>query len=213
MNAPLLLVILFLAIQPCFATVIDFDDIVAENMNQPGDTYASEGIEFSTWDNITDMVSIGDLISLTGSLDTFWLLVNDNAVSDGRFAAATGGGDREVLMIFSTPITSLFLHTDDTSETGDTVRLLALASTGFDSQYEVLLLDEGLDNATSSPGNVLSISGAPFSYALFQTVGEQEGFDDVTFDFEVTAVPEPGTVGLTLLGLGAILALRRKRLD
>lgn len=211
MNAPFLLVVLFLAIQPCFATVIDFDDIVAENMNQAGDTYASEGIEFSTWDNITDAVSVGDFISLTGGLSTFWLIVNDNAVSDGRFAAATGGGDREVLMSFITPITSLSLHTDDASEGPETVRLLALVSTGLDTQFQVLALDEGLDNATSSPGNELFVSGVSFSYALFQTVGEQEGFDDVTFNLEVTPVPEPGTIGLTLLGLGAILTLRRKR--
>jgi len=154
-------------------------------------------------------VAVGDLISLTGGLSTFWLIVNSNAISDGRFAAATSGGDREVLMSFSSPITSLFLHTDDASEGPETVRLLALFSTGLDTQFQVLALDEGLDNATTSPANELFVSGVPFSYALFQTVGEQEGFDDVTF--ELTAVPEPQTMGLTLLGLGAMFALRRKR--
>jgi hypothetical protein len=93
-------------------------------------------------------------------------------------------------------------------ESGQTVRLLALLSTGLDTQFKVLALDEGLDNETTSPGNELSVSGISFTHALFQTVGEQEGFDDVTF--ELAAVPEPHTIGLTLLGLGAMLALRRK---
>lgn len=210
MSAPLLLVILLFAIQPCFATVIDFDDIVVEDTTQAGNTYAAQGIEFSTWDDITDTLAVGDTINLSGGLNTFWLIVNANAVSGTSFAAATGGGDREVLMSFSSPISSLFLHTDDAGESAQTVRLLALALTGVD-QYEVLLLDFGDDNATTSPANELFVSGVSFSYALFQTVGEQEGFDDVTFDLQVTPVPEPRTIGLTLLGLGAMFALRRKR--
>jgi hypothetical protein len=204
----LLLVLILFAMQPCFGTVINFDDIVVQNNTQAGNTYSAQGIEFTTYDDIASTVAVGDTIALTGGLNTFWLIVNGNAVSGTSFAAATDGGDREVLMSFSSPINSLLLHTDDTVESGQTVRLLALLSTGLDTQFEVLALDEGLDDATTSPDNELFVSGVSFSYALFQTVGEQEGFDDVTF--ELTAVPEPHTIGLTLLGLGAMVMLRSR---
>jgi hypothetical protein len=48
---------------------------------------------------------------------------------------------------------------------------------------------------------------AGFSFAVFQTTTEQEGFDDLTF----TALPEPGIMALVSVGLATFLARRARR--
>ena len=70
-----------------------------------------------------------------------------------------------------------------------------------------LAVTEAVDNATTSPGNFLSLAGlSPFSFAIFQTTTEQEGFDNLTF----TTVPEPGSYALLALGLVALGMMRRR---
>jgi PEP-CTERM motif-containing protein len=195
------------------ATTITFDNLPAvTNNTQSGSTYDAQGIHISTLLSIPATVdAVGDTFTATSLSDTFWLISNAGgagSISPPNFAAATGGLLNEVLFSFSTPITSLSLQTDNTpGEIADTVRLLGLQSIGL-NQYEVIAVASGLDNATMLPANFLQVTGGPFSYAIFQTTTEQEGFDNIEF----TPVPEPATLTLLSSSLaGLAYRARRKR--
>ncbi len=87
------------------------------------------------------------------------------------------------------------------------IRLIAVAPTGNPNEFQVIAGAEASDNATTSPGNLLSLTGLPpFSFAIFQTTTEQEGFDNLNF----TTVPEPVSYALLALGLGALGMMRRR---
>jgi len=196
------------------AVVIDFDDSPLDpTQDKPGNTYQAQGVVFSTLNTIPDTVdSVGESFTPSPFSSNFWFINNANAFSGCCFIAADDGGARDVLMAFTTPIDSIQVATDDAIEAGDIVRLLALKLLPS-GDYEVLGVASGLDNATTSPANLLSVSlgGTPFSYALFQTTTEQEGFDNLTFT-PVASIPEPATLallGIALAGLG--FARRRKR--
>jgi hypothetical protein len=180
---------------------INFDDLPAVSDNlQSGATYSSLGVFISTLNSIPDSVdSAGDAFVASFLSDTFWLISNDNSISPPNFAAATNGGPNEVLIFFATPVTSVDLQTDDApGENPDVVRLLAVERlAGFN--FQVLAADSGLDNAVTAPDNTLHVDlgGTPFSYAVFQTTTEQEGFDNLQFN-QVGEVPEP--TSLLLVG-------------
>ena len=195
------------------ATTIDFDDQVFGSVlnTQPGNRYAASGITFTSADvpaGFNAAISVGDTFVLTGLNNQFVIINNVNSVSPPNFAGADTLVQRDTLMSFSGPITTLSLHSDDTpGEVPDVIRLLALRATGNANEYEVLAIDEKLDNAVSEPGNLLSVSlAAGFSFALFQVTTEQEGFDDVKFD-----LPEPASSALMALGLAGLATLRRRR--
>jgi PEP-CTERM motif len=191
---------------------INFDDLPAVNDNsQSGAAYSSLGVFINTLNSIPNTVdSAGDAFVASFLSDTFWLISNDNSISPPNFAAATNGGPNEVLIFFATPVTSVDLQTDDApGENPDVVRLLAVERlAGFN--FQVLAADSGLDNAVMAPDNSLHVDlgGTPFSYALFQTTTEQEGFDNLQFN-QVGEVPEPAS--LVLVGSGLVALVRRRR--
>ena len=61
----------------------------------------------------------------------------------------------------------------------------------------------------AAPDNLLSVDlgGTPFSYALFQTTTESEGFDDLTF----TPIPEPSALAMAMAALSAVAVVLRRR--
>jgi hypothetical protein len=192
---------------------INFDDLPAANDNlQSGSTYASLSVVIDTLNSIPNTVdAAGDTFVASFLSPTFWLISNSDSVSSPNFAAATNGGLNEVLIFFSTPVTSVDLQTDASpGENPDVVRLLAVARLGG-VNFEVLAAASGLDDSTTAPGNQLhvDIEGAPFSYVVFQTTTEQEGFDNLTFQ----RVPEPASILLLACGLARFVrgVVRRRR--
>ncbi|MBI1977203.1 MAG: PEP-CTERM sorting domain-containing protein [Candidatus Omnitrophica bacterium] len=203
------------------AVLIDFDDQVLVNVVEPraGNLYAAQGITFSSGNMSPDLnaaIAVGNTFTLTGILNEFVVIGNANAVSNPNFAGARSLGLQDTLMAFSSPISDLSLHSDDTGEGAQIIRLLSLAATANPDEYQVLAFDEKLDNAVSEPANLLSVNvPSGFSFALFQVTTEQEGFDDVNFTFlqdggpghEV--IPEP--TSFLLFGIGGLAAALAKR--
>ena len=211
MRVAATLLMLLAVTSPVSATLvtIDFDSLPAvSDNNHPGNAFASSGVLFSTLNSITNTVAVGDVITTSPLADTFWLISNANSVSSPNFAAATNGGAFDLLMTFDGVVTSISLQTDDTAEAPDVVRLLGLTEVGV-NQFQIAAIVEGLDNATSSPGNLLSLASLSITHAIFQTTTEQEGFDNLIFD--LTPVPEPATIGLLGLGILGIRSVRRRR--
>jgi hypothetical protein len=192
-----------------WAGSINFDDVAPGNL--PGDTYEDHCVLFSTG-RIPDTISVGAVVTLTSIVNQFEV-ANDPgaAISNPNLAFAIPNGD--LLMTFTEPVTNVSITTDEYSpESGETVRLISLEPTGNPNEFTVIQFDEGLDNATTSPDNLLSLSSAtPFSYVIFQTLNiggqvEREGFDNLTF---TKAVPEPSSLVLLALTLGGWAVRRR----
>jgi hypothetical protein len=192
---------------------VNFDSVAAApgGTLYPGNTFAASGVTFTSG-AIPSSVAVGDTVTFTNIDNQMLLIGNSNSISPPNFAAASfvfGGAANDLLMAFSTPITSVQLTTDDANPDAagaDVVRLLALASTGNPNEYEVLAIDEGLDNAITSPANQLlvDLGGLPFSFALFQSTTEAEGIDDLMF----STVPEP-TALVSLFTALFFVSLRR----
>lgn len=194
------------------AVTVNFDTLPAGSY--AGNALAALGVTFTTG-TIPDSVNVGDVITLASPVSGFEVFNQPaNAVSPPNFATALGVGTNDLLMSFSSPVTSVRVRTDHFSpESSDVVRLLALAPTGNPNEFQVLGIAQGSDNATSAPGDTLAVSMAtPFSFALFQTTTEAEGFDDLTF-FGPLAAPGMNQRGFALLFVALILlgtrALRR----
>jgi hypothetical protein len=194
--------------------VVNFDNVVAAPAGTlfPGNTFGANGVTFTSG-SIPNTVNVGDTISFSNPVNQMLVLGNPDCISPPNFAAAADvfGVNNDILMSFSTPVTSVQLTSDDHPfESPDIIRLLALAPTANPNQFVVLALAEGLDNATMPPDNLLSVSfgGLPFSSALFQVTTEAEGFDDLTFvTVGSTAVPEPSSLLLCLVGVGGALLI------
>jgi hypothetical protein len=227
----LAVLLLFASPRLALATLIDFDDVSVDGTigNSPGilpgNQYASRGVLFRTG-SLTGTVSVGGTVTLippsippfapSDPIDEFEVIDTISSISSPNLAIARGGGLNDLLMIFTTPVTSVRLTSDDfppsLGEAPDIIRLMALAPTSTPNQFTVLAFDEKLDNAVSSPDNLLSVTlgGTPFSYALFQVTTEQEGFDDLSFD-PVRAVPEPPALALAGIGLVAMWRSRQQQ--
>jgi hypothetical protein len=184
------------------AVLIDFDNLPAGNQN--GNVLAASGVTFATG-NIPNVI-LGPFTF--SNFDPRFSIFASSAVSQPNIAVALGGGLNDVLMSFSSPITAISVNSDSApAEIADVIRLIAVAPTGNPNEFQVIAVAEAFDNATTSPGNLLSLTGLPpFSFAIFQTTTEQEGFDNLNF----TRVSEPGTYALLALGLVALAMMRRR---
>jgi hypothetical protein len=164
------------------ATTINFDKLSAGH--KQGNVYANEGIRFDTCQS-PNAISLGSIITLTSCVDGFQILANSDAVSPPNFAAADPLGTTDVLMSFTNPVNFVELYSDvNKTEGPDTIRLIALQATNVPHQYKVVNYYQSLDNKTGVNGdnrlNVAMPSGS-FSVALFQTLTEPEGFDNLSF--------------------------------
>lgn len=191
---------------------INFDELQADGIIgnsvgiYPGNHYASSGVLFHTGELVQGS---GGIFTLTNPIDSFEVLGGPGQpfVSSPNFAIPRGAGTRDLLMIFTTLVTSVSLTTDRAVEGPDIVRLGALQATATPNEFTVLGYVEAFDNATLTPNSLLSISlnGSSFSYALFQITTEQEGIDNLTF----TQVPEPSSLAMFIF-CGVLSALRSR---
>lgn len=190
------------AAQPASAVLIDFDNLAAGDQN--GNVLAASGVSFATG-SIPNVIAAPFTFS---NFDPRFSIFASSAVSQPNIAVALGGGLNDVLMSFSSAITAISVNSDSApAEIADVIRLIAVAPTGNPNEFQVIAVAEASDNATTSPGNLLSLTGLPpFSFAIFQTTTEQEGFDNLNF----TTVPEPVSYALLALGLGALGMMRRR---
>lgn len=186
------------------AVLIDFDSLVAGTQN--GNVLAATGVTFATG-NIPNSLVGGPF--LFSNADPRFSIFAGSAVSQPNIAVAFGGGMNDVLMSFSTPISAISVNSDAApGEAPDVIRLIAVAPTGNPNEFQLIAVAEALDNAITAPGNLLSLSGlAPFSFAIFQTTTEQEGFDNLNF----MPVPEPESYALLAMGLFTLGMARAAR--
>jgi hypothetical protein len=174
------------------ADVVTFDTVAADPGGTifAGNTFSAKGVSFLSV-NSPNGLAVGQTITLSNADPRLLVLGNSDSVSAPNFAAASGVfanyGPDDLLMTFSSPVTSVQLATDQNpGETADLVRLLALAPTSTPMKFVVVALASGSDAATTSPFNVLSLnlSGSPVSHVLFQTLTEAEGIDNLIFAYQ-----------------------------
>jgi hypothetical protein len=177
-----------LAAVPTTAAAVDFDNVAGSPPGTPyvGNTFSAQGVVFSSVNSPT-VSFVGQKIFLTNGDPHILIVNNDNSISPPNFAAASGafnGGPDDILMSFAAPVSSVEVVTDGAGETADVVRLIGLAPAG-PGIFVVVKVATKLDNATSPPGNVLSLAlqGTPVRFVLFQTTTEAEGFDNLSFDY------------------------------
>ncbi|MGI9457327.1 MAG: PEP-CTERM sorting domain-containing protein [Aeoliella sp.] len=195
--------------------VIEFDDVAPGVI--PGNHYEDECVLFSSG-RVSDAITIepGAIVTLTDiSNDLTVESFPSGAISDPNQAIATGGGTKDLLMEFTEPVGFVSITTDEFLETPELVRLIALEATGNPNEYKVLQFVEGLDNATTSPANLLELtSTTPFTHVIFQTsTTESEAFDNLTFikgPVVQGEIPEPSTLALVAIALGGCWAVRRR---
>jgi hypothetical protein len=193
-SALAMICLLLAASSPAVASpvIINFDDLAADDVigNEvglyPGSQYVTAGVSLRTG-RLLGTVEVGGIVTLDDPVDSFEILggPGEPAISPPNFAIPLNGSINDLLMMFPSPITSVSVTSDNyPGEWPDVIRLLALRPTGVPNQFQVLAVDEKLDDAIASPENLLTVDrgGLPFSYALFETTTEQEGFDDLTMN-------------------------------
>ena len=190
---------------PAAATTLTFDDLAPVDANYPSNQYGSLGviIQSLVWNPAVD--AVGETFTPILFADGFGVLSNANSVSAPNFAVTQNVFIQPsgAFFSFSKPMHTLSLQTDDATEASDTVRLMALRSIGG-GLFEVIAVAAGSDAATTAPANTLSLFLPDgFSFAVFATYTEPEGFDNLTF------VPEPTTMALLGSGLAAAIVRRR----
>jgi hypothetical protein len=174
--------------RPAAAGFVNFDSVAAApgGTHYPGSTFSAQGVSFQSA-SVPNFVFVGQTITLSNMAPRMMVLGNGSAISNPNFAAAAGvftGSTNDLLMVFSSPVDFVKVLTDDTPETPDTVRLLALQPTANPSQFVVTALRSGNDDATFSPFNVLSLNltGKATQYVLFQVTTEAEGIDNLWWE-------------------------------
>jgi hypothetical protein len=164
------------------ATVVNFDNLAAGV--QPGTVLADSGVVLSTG-VIPDDIQVGDVITFANPVGGFEVIDDPNfAPSPPNYIIPQGGLQQDVLISFTAPVTSVSVVSDHfVPEERDLIRLIVLGATETPNQFTVLRFVEAYDDAVGPPDDTLAVNldGAPFSYAVFQTTTELEGFDDLTF--------------------------------
>lgn len=213
------------------AVTIDFEAPVISTANAeiPGSTFEALGVGFRTV-RLSGTVAIGGTITLAEQNRDLRIYRDASAISGEQLAGPSlGGTSNDLLMVFRDPIATLSLTSDDLVETGNPIRLIALAATATADRYRVIDFVEAQDDAVSPPANLLALAPSEaFTFALFEIRTQQEAFDDLTFTFASTVpiddppvvvppvvtppvgVPSPSSLALFAGVLGGVAAARRQ---
>jgi len=189
--------------------LIDFEtpEVSGAPVEISGATYSSLGVTFSTvMRSGTGTPVVGSTISLTPVNSNMRIYEGSNAFSGDQFAGpALGGGANDLLMQFAAPTTFASVVSDQTAESSQTIRLIALKDLGGGT-FEVIDFDEGSDAVLGLPDSLLQVGAASiFTFALFEVTTEQEGFDDLRF-----SVPEPRSIALVAFSVALLAGLSRR---
>jgi hypothetical protein len=146
------------------------------------------------------------------------LTVRDFGVSDGDGytdgqavrVGDQGGSGGGLVMEFLVPVLAVSL--DFGNDESDVSPVYDASLTGYDSQGGVLAQAFVTPNLDKLVNQTISITSAsPIARAVFQLelLGDQSEHSPVVDNLVLTTVPDPGTVGLMLLGAAAVLTRRR----
>ena len=147
--------------------------------------------------------------SATGILTVRYDLAPSQAAfdpSDSPFAVLNGGAGTGFTGMFNATATSLTLNFTD-FDPGETFSFRVDVDDNFGFTF-------GFDLEESILQVVFDAAGAAGAQAAFVSEGLRRlGSATATVRADVNVVPEPGTVGLLLLGLTGLLGARRRRAD
>ena len=169
------------------AGFVNFDNVVAAPGGTffPGTQFSANGVHFYSV-SIPNAVFVGQTITLTNVVPRMLVIGNNHAISNPNFAAAAGvfsGSPNDLLMVLQSPADFMKVVTDDTPESADIVRLLALQPAP-NGQFVITAIRTGLDHQVMAPLNVLSLDlqGKETKFFLFQVTTEAEGIDNVYWE-------------------------------
>jgi hypothetical protein len=175
--------------------IVNFDDAGLGLGVHAGNIFLADGVRITSC-TAPDAISVGATITLTGLQPWFELWQYGWAVSPPNYMVALNAGVTDTLLSFTVPVTSVAMSLDFyPDEAVDTDRLVILQSTGSNT-FKVLKFIEFTDEVGVPPAAHVSIDlgGDSFSYVLFQTLTELEGFDDLEF-YTTGPIPEPPEEG------------------
>ena len=179
---------------PAAATTIDFEDFAGKPTVAQGTFF--EGVVVAAGEDLGGL-------SFDSELRVGQFGFADGPATDGFIALKTDSiftpKTYDVVGTFAGTVDSLTLGAGDSGSDLDTVTLR-----GFDRFGT--LVDE--DSYTARSSQFLTISGPGIAYFELNTVSG--GFDNIRFDL-IAAVPLPASLSLALLGLGGLVALRRRK--
>ncbi len=175
--------------------IVNFDDPTLGPGVHAGNIFLGDGVRITTC-NAPDVLATGNVITLANLQSWFEIWQYGWAVSPPNYIVALNAGTNDMLLSFTVPVTSVAMNLDYYPyEAPDLDRLVVLQSAGGNN-FTVLKLVEFTDeNAVPPPTHVsIDLGGTPFSYVLFQTLVELEGFDDLEF-FTTGPIPPPSGEG------------------
>jgi hypothetical protein len=173
--------------------LINFDDPTLAAGVHAGNIFLEDGLRITSC-LAPDSIKTGKTITLTGLQPWIELWRYGWAVSAPNYVVALNAGTTDMLLSFTVPVTNVAIKLDFyPNEIKDKGRIAIVEPTTGNS-FEVLKIVEFTDENGVPPATSVAIDldGTAFSYVLFQTLTELEGFDDLEFD---TTGPIPPPTG------------------
>ncbi len=190
--------------------LINFDELLAKEMAAAAfkPTFLAKRFAFDTYREkhglllgTTQLIGqplVGGTVQLTNPIASFGVFRGDTQpfISRSSILVASGGGTFDLLLTFETPVTSVSIVSDRSTETPDLIRMMIVEPIDVPPvppmdinrvrrrlEVQVLAMVEKSDDAMNAPNNTLQVelNGKPFHHVVIECTTEQEGFDDLRF--------------------------------